>query len=242
MAWGGINRGDFEPALLTYERDVEVRVFGAAGVGLAESYSGNGAGSTSSAICSRASARRVSRCAGYLTAETAWWSRWHSPEAARSAALPWRCPRATSTTSPRAARSPAKSFSGWTRRGRCARGRRAVWVAQTVVQRRCALTARLLSCAGGTAAMFFVVQTGSGAGSTTTPGLRPAGVHPCPPRSLYEKAILGPCDGTTWVLAEGTETVTSGDEMEQHPYRMTVVLERREHRWVVRMAHGSSPH
>ena len=39
-AWDGINRGDFEPALLVYERDVEVRVFGAAGVGLADSYSG----------------------------------------------------------------------------------------------------------------------------------------------------------------------------------------------------------
>lgn len=49
-------------------------------------------------------------------------------------------------------------------------------------------------------------------------------------------------DPFAWVLAEGTETVTSGDQMEQHPYRMSVVLERREHRWVVRMAHGSSPH
>ena len=49
-------------------------------------------------------------------------------------------------------------------------------------------------------------------------------------------------DRFAWLLAEGTETVTSGDHVEQHPYRMTVVLERREHRWVVRMAHGSSPH
>jgi hypothetical protein len=40
VAWGGINRGDFEPALLAYERDVEVHVFGAAGVGLAASYFG----------------------------------------------------------------------------------------------------------------------------------------------------------------------------------------------------------
>jgi ketosteroid isomerase-like protein len=39
-AWDGINRGDFEPALLAYERDAEVRVFGAAGVGFAERYSG----------------------------------------------------------------------------------------------------------------------------------------------------------------------------------------------------------
>ena len=41
VAWDGINRGDFEPALLAYERDVEVRVFGPAGIGLAESYSGD---------------------------------------------------------------------------------------------------------------------------------------------------------------------------------------------------------
>jgi hypothetical protein len=40
-AWAGINRGDFEPALLFYERDAEVRLHGAAAVGLADSYSGN---------------------------------------------------------------------------------------------------------------------------------------------------------------------------------------------------------
>jgi uncharacterized protein (TIGR02246 family) len=48
-------------------------------------------------------------------------------------------------------------------------------------------------------------------------------------------------DPFAWLLAEGTETVTSGDHVERHPYRMTIVFERREHRWVVRMAHGSSP-
>lgn len=49
-------------------------------------------------------------------------------------------------------------------------------------------------------------------------------------------------DPFAWLLAEGTETVTERDHVEQHPYRMTIVLERREHCWVVRMAHGSSPH
>ena len=39
-AWDGINRGDFEPALLFYERDAEVFLFGAEGLGLAERYSG----------------------------------------------------------------------------------------------------------------------------------------------------------------------------------------------------------
>ena len=41
-AWAGVNRGDFEPALLAYEPDAEVFLIGAPGVGLAESYSGRG--------------------------------------------------------------------------------------------------------------------------------------------------------------------------------------------------------
>jgi hypothetical protein len=34
-------------------------------------------------------------------------------------------------------------------------------------------------------------------------------------------------DPFAWLLAEGTETVTSGDHVEHHRYRMTIVLERR---------------
>jgi uncharacterized protein (TIGR02246 family) len=45
-----------------------------------------------------------------------------------------------------------------------------------------------------------------------------------------------------WLLAEGTETATTGDRLERHPYRMTMVLERRENRWLLRQVHGSSPH
>jgi uncharacterized protein (TIGR02246 family) len=45
-----------------------------------------------------------------------------------------------------------------------------------------------------------------------------------------------------WLLAEGTETAASGDRVEKHPYRMTMVLERRDDRWLLRQAHGSSPH
>jgi hypothetical protein len=41
-AWGGINRGDSEPARLVYERDAEVCLFGAEGLGLAERYYGEG--------------------------------------------------------------------------------------------------------------------------------------------------------------------------------------------------------
>ena len=46
---------------------------------------------------------------------------------------------------------------------------------------------------------------------------------------------------TAWLLAEGTETVATGDHLEQHPYRMTLVLERRDEGWVLRQVHGSSP-
>ena len=41
VAWDGINRGDFEPARLAYERDAEVYLFGAEGLGLADRYSGD---------------------------------------------------------------------------------------------------------------------------------------------------------------------------------------------------------
>lgn len=45
-----------------------------------------------------------------------------------------------------------------------------------------------------------------------------------------------------WLLAEGTETAASKKRLEQHPYRMTMVLEHREDRWLLMQVHGSSPH
>ena len=45
-----------------------------------------------------------------------------------------------------------------------------------------------------------------------------------------------------WLLAEGTESVATADGQEQHPYRMTMVLEHCEDRWMVRQVHGSLPH
>ena len=45
-----------------------------------------------------------------------------------------------------------------------------------------------------------------------------------------------------WLLAEGTETAASEEGPARHPYRMTMVLERRNDRWLVRQVHGSSPH
>jgi ketosteroid isomerase-like protein len=44
-----------------------------------------------------------------------------------------------------------------------------------------------------------------------------------------------------WLLAEGWETETSEESEQMHPYRMTMVCERRGDRWFVRQLHGSSP-
>jgi uncharacterized protein (TIGR02246 family) len=45
-----------------------------------------------------------------------------------------------------------------------------------------------------------------------------------------------------WLLAEGTETAASEGPLQQHPYRMTMVLEHHEDHWLLRQVHGSSPH
>jgi uncharacterized protein (TIGR02246 family) len=44
-----------------------------------------------------------------------------------------------------------------------------------------------------------------------------------------------------WLLAEGTETAATGSGAEKHRYRMTMVLERRDQRWLLVQVHGSSP-
>jgi uncharacterized protein (TIGR02246 family) len=45
-----------------------------------------------------------------------------------------------------------------------------------------------------------------------------------------------------WLLAKGVETATTGERQEKHPYRMTMVCENRDERWMIRQVHGSSPH
>jgi hypothetical protein len=52
----------------------------------------------------------------------------------------------------------------------------------------------------------------------------------------YDVSTAGPL---AWLLAEGTETATSGDHVERHRYRMTMVLERHRDHWLVRQVHGS---
>jgi uncharacterized protein (TIGR02246 family) len=55
----------------------------------------------------------------------------------------------------------------------------------------------------------------------------------------YDISTAGP---VAWLLAEGTETSTSGERVERHGYRMTMVLEGQGDRWLLRQVHGSSPH
>ena len=44
-----------------------------------------------------------------------------------------------------------------------------------------------------------------------------------------------------WLLAEGTETAAGEDREVKHPYRMSMVCEKRDGRWVLLQVHGSSP-
>ena len=45
-----------------------------------------------------------------------------------------------------------------------------------------------------------------------------------------------------WLLAEGVETAAAEHREEKHPYRMSMVCEERDGRWLLLMVHGSSPH
>ena len=58
----------------------------------------------------------------------------------------------------------------------------------------------------------------------------------------WDRHDVSTAGSVAWLLAEGTETATTQGCLEQHPYRMTMVLERREDRWLLMQVHGSSPH
>ena len=45
-----------------------------------------------------------------------------------------------------------------------------------------------------------------------------------------------------WLLAEGTEAAVTAERETRHPYRMTMVCEQRDGRWLLLQVHGSSPH
>jgi uncharacterized protein (TIGR02246 family) len=45
-----------------------------------------------------------------------------------------------------------------------------------------------------------------------------------------------------WLLGEGTEAAAAEEPEEKHPYRMSMVCEKRDGRWLLVQVHGSSPH
>jgi uncharacterized protein (TIGR02246 family) len=58
----------------------------------------------------------------------------------------------------------------------------------------------------------------------------------------WDRHEVSKAGSVAWLLAEGTETAATEERVVQHPYRMTMVLEHRDGRWLVRQVHGSSPH
>ena len=58
----------------------------------------------------------------------------------------------------------------------------------------------------------------------------------------WDRHDVSTVGSVAWLLAEGTESAATKDRLELHPYRMTMVLEQRDNRWLVRQVHGSSPH
>ena len=58
----------------------------------------------------------------------------------------------------------------------------------------------------------------------------------------WDRHDVAAAGSAAWLLAEGTETAVLHDGLERHPYRMTMVLERREDQCLLMQVHGSSPH
>ena len=58
----------------------------------------------------------------------------------------------------------------------------------------------------------------------------------------WDRHDVSTAGSVAWLLAEGTETAASADHLQRHPYRMTMVLERHDDRWLLVQVHGSSPH
>ena len=57
----------------------------------------------------------------------------------------------------------------------------------------------------------------------------------------WEQRAASRAGSVGWLLAEGTETATHDGHEEKHPYRMSMVCEQREGRWLLVQVHGSSP-
>jgi uncharacterized protein (TIGR02246 family) len=58
---------------------------------------------------------------------------------------------------------------------------------------------------------------------------------------IWDRVEVSTADAVAWLLAEGTETAATQDGEHKHPYRMTMVCEKRDERWLLVQVHGSSP-
>jgi uncharacterized protein (TIGR02246 family) len=58
----------------------------------------------------------------------------------------------------------------------------------------------------------------------------------------WDRRDVSAAGAVGWVLAEGTETAAAEKGEEEHPYRMSMVCEKRAGRWLLVQVHGSSPH
>lgn len=58
----------------------------------------------------------------------------------------------------------------------------------------------------------------------------------------WHRRDVSAAGAVAWLLAEGVETATTGDHEQKHPYRMSMVCEKRDDRWLLVQVHGSSPH
>jgi hypothetical protein len=58
----------------------------------------------------------------------------------------------------------------------------------------------------------------------------------------WDRHEVSTAGSVAWLLAEGTEVAETDGRQDRHPYRMTMIAERRGEAWVLRQIHGSSPH
>ena len=58
----------------------------------------------------------------------------------------------------------------------------------------------------------------------------------------WDSVEVSAADAVAWLLAEGTETAATQAGDHEHPYRMTLVCEKRDEHWLLLQVHGSSPH
>jgi uncharacterized protein (TIGR02246 family) len=56
----------------------------------------------------------------------------------------------------------------------------------------------------------------------------------------WDRRDVSAAGAVGWLLAEGMETATAEEREEKHPYRMSMVCEKRDGRWLLVQVHGSS--